>query len=92
MATTQELLKHLKQFPEGLTFTELQRFVVESNGLDYDAKDDQGRRKYRGYWSEVFSTSGTKYNGWFYVPKHSFFHAYTNKVGKRYVLKPEVQV
>jgi hypothetical protein len=87
MATTQQVTDHLKKFPQGLTFTELQRFIVETNGLDYDEKDSTGRRKYRGYWSEVLSASGTKYNGRFYEPKPSFLLDKCYKVDKRYILK-----
>lgn len=37
--------------PKGLTFSEIQRFVVEKlNGLNYDHKDGDGRRVNRGYW------------------------------------------
>lgn len=87
MATTAALVEHLAKFPEGLTFTELQRFIVESNGLDYDEKDGEGRRKYRGYWCSTLGTSGKQYNGRTYVPKHSFLLANCTKVGKRYVLR-----
>jgi hypothetical protein len=57
-----------KHHPKGARFTDLQRFIVELNGLNYDQKepimrwDDNlrqrvkvgMRRQWRGYWCDRF--------------------------------------
>lgn len=84
MATTAQLIQHLTKFPEGLTFTAIQRFVAETNGLNFDLRQvvnqwevNQGdepryRRQYRGYWCDRLCT-GTRY-----VTKYnSYGHAHS---------------
>lgn len=64
MLTRDVVLAHIAAHPQGLTFTEIQRFVVEAHGLDYDEKEvinswrvkqgDKPRyaRKHRGWWCD----------------------------------------
>lgn len=51
--------------PDGAMFSEIQRFIVESNGLNYDSyqpvyrngqwqETEQGLRTWRGYWCDYF--------------------------------------
>ena len=72
MTTTVELLNFAKTQPDGLTFGQLQRFVVETNGYDYDerikvrvwdGKDvvDRQVRRHRGYWCDALC--GSSYYG-----------------------------
>ena len=60
LLTRQEVLAFIAKHPEGLRFTDIQRFIVEWHGLDYD-KIDSGigwdgkkfkRRRYRGWWCD----------------------------------------
>ena len=46
---------------KGRSFTEIQRFIVELNGLDYDERDDTGRRRYRGYYCSSFFQNNWAY-------------------------------
>ncbi len=49
MANREALLSHIAKHPKGLTFGEIQRFVVEANGLNYDEKTETAAwRKVRG--------------------------------------------
>ena len=51
MTKTYELMHFIKRAgARGCTFSEIQRFIVEGNGLDYDARNCRGRRIRRGYW------------------------------------------
>jgi hypothetical protein len=65
-----KLLHFASQHPKGLRFTDLQRFIVELNGYDYDTFDlvrvwDSKysrlklarRRRYRGYWCDYLCKS-----------------------------------
>ena len=110
MCDTLAVLKHLSKFPSGMTFTEIQRFIVESNGLDFDkrivvnpweveaGKAPKHRRQYRGYWCDRLCTSaryvvsynsyGHAFGGWKPVP--GILEKFTDKIGKHYVLKPDV--
>ena len=94
MATSAALIQHIAKFPEGLTFTEIQRFIVESNGLDYDKQqvinswdvnngaEPRYRRQYRGYWCDRLCTK--------FFGGPGFLAQYCNKNGNRYTLKAGV--
>ena len=54
IAKKQKVIEFIKAVgSKGLTFGEIQRFVVEMNGLNYDQVDGSERRQYRGYWCEM---------------------------------------
>jgi len=81
MATTAQVIDFLKsKGSQGAAYSEIQRFVVEANGRDYDVRDSEGRRLYRGYWSNSLSGSST-------YGKTGLLAEYCVKVGKNYVLK-----
>lgn len=44
---TRRVLREISR-RDGMTLTEIQRFICEMNGLGYDADDGLGRRRYRG--------------------------------------------
>jgi hypothetical protein len=84
--------QHLEFIGTGKTFSEIQRFIVELNGFNYDEKrlesvwtrkgvEQRFLRRYRGYYCTVL------YGGWNQV---GFFFTYCDKVGKLWALKPEV--
>ena len=55
--TREEVLAHIGKFPEGLRFTDIQRFVVEWHGYNYDSYTTsiwtkRRQRTYRGYWCD----------------------------------------
>lgn len=53
MTKTDQIIEFVKQSGNGRTFGEIQRFIVELNGLNYDEFEDTWcgrRRKYRGYY------------------------------------------
>lgn len=80
---------------DGRTFSEIQRFVVEMNGLNYDEKNvdyyyptptgpaARYVRRYRGYWTAALC--GT--NGFYSKPRIGILKKYCEKVGKKYILK-----
>ncbi len=64
-ATRKAVLAHIAAHPEGLRFVDIQRFIVELNGLNYDEKEKvrvwtpdgkvkgyKAVRRYRGYWCD----------------------------------------
>jgi hypothetical protein len=66
----------------GLTFSEIQRFVVEMNGLNYDAIDGANRRRYRGYWCVMLcGTRGYFSTGRNYTPGILASYCYKNLQG-----------
>jgi len=89
MATTAALIKHLAKFPDGLTFAQIQRYIVESNGLDYDkqavinqwevsnGEEPRYRKQYRGYWCDRLS-NGTRY----FTVYNQYGHAHSTIVPK----------
>ena len=89
-----EVLAHIAKFPEGLRFTDIQRFVVEWHGYNYDHKTTDrwsGRthRTYRGYWcTNLIARPGP------YVSRMGILHLACTKdpVTKRYTVKPEVKM
>ena len=63
--TREQVLQHIAAHPEGLRFVDIQRFVVENNGLNFDEKEpvrvwgpdgsvigQKMVRRYRGYWCD----------------------------------------
>ena len=69
---------------KGLTFGEIQRFVVEMNGLNYDTIDGENRRRYRGYWCVILcGTRGEFSTGRNYTP--GILASCCTKIGDRYV-------
>lgn len=54
MTKTEQIIAFIKASPTGRKFGEIQRFIVELNGRDYDemVKNYKGQlvRKNRGYW------------------------------------------
>lgn len=59
---TGRLFQRIAKSPNGLTLSEMQKFLVEAVGLDWNEKDANGRRKYRGYWCTRLT------GGWAYGP------------------------
>jgi hypothetical protein len=51
MTKTERVLAEMKR-RGGMTFTQIQEFVVTMNGLDWNTRDGYGRRRYRGYWCD----------------------------------------
>lgn len=51
MTKTEWLLGEIKALG-GLRFSEIQRLIVTMNGLDWEERDRNGRRRYRGYWCD----------------------------------------
>lgn len=45
----QMLLDEIKA-RNGMRYSDCQRFVCKLNGYDFDEKDSDGKRKYRGFW------------------------------------------
>jgi hypothetical protein len=92
-----EVLKHIKNHPEGLTFGEIQRFVVEAHGLNYDEFErftcvwngrKISRRKYRGWWCDnLLGACKSPYRG-----RVGILIEFCDKVGKKYFLKPDAKI
>ena len=62
MATKEQVLKFIAESGEtGRTFTEIQKFVVATNGLDWNKRSYDGRLAYRGYW--CVNLRGGRYSG-----------------------------
>lgn len=90
----QTVLDHIKAAPNGLTFTEIQRFVVEAHGLDYDEKvvskkwtttglKDIKVRKHRGWWcANLLGSCNSPY-----TDRVGILQEYCVKEGKRYKVK-----
>lgn len=87
---TEKVLAHIAKHPAGLKFSEIQRFVVEGNGLDYDEKVEEHGwgntkkmvRRYRGYWCTNLIANRGPYNN-----RIGILHKFCDKVGDRYVVK-----
>jgi len=90
---TEQVIAHIAKHPAGLKFSEIQRFVVEGNGLDYDEKvkgyvwtntgmKETMVRRYRGYWCTNLIASPGPYND-----RKGILHTMCDKVGNRYVVK-----
>lgn len=74
---------------KGRSFGEIQRFIVEGNGLNYDEFEKTSwsghwRRRYRGYW--CVNLCGSMYTG----PGILQTYCYKNGMG-RYVLREAVR-
>lgn len=76
----------------GAKFSEIQRFIVEMNGKNYDeftiaTKWMARARKYRGYWCDYLCG-----NNWGGYKKRGILHEFCIKVSnKHYVLKSKIQ-
>ena len=53
------VLNFIRAKKQGRSFSEIQRFICDMNGLDFDKKNSDGTRRYRGYWC----TNLIGYNG-----------------------------
>jgi hypothetical protein len=52
MTKTERVLREIKK-NKGMRFTDIQKFVVTTNGLNWDERCGRtGKRKYRGYWCD----------------------------------------
>lgn len=59
------LLEEMKR-RDGMTTSEVQRFLCEMNGLNYDERDNyRGARAYRGYWCVALYGNGFRDPGIF---------------------------
>lgn len=85
--------------PDGAMFSEIQRFVVEMNGHNYDERDsrwdpvnqvvvaDGGGRRWRGYWCVNLYGVG----GYYGHPSEGILRKYCKQLpNRRYVLKEGV--
>ena len=78
------------QRKDGARHTDVQRFIVEDlKGFNYDEKDDNGKRRWRGYYAT--SLYGYGHNQVIQsVPfQVGIYRTYCDKVGKRYFIKKE---
>lgn len=82
----------------GRTFGEIQRFICEMNGLDYDKRVNEisnwerktyvSKRKYRGYWcTNLCGTGGT-----FTARREGILSKYCEKIGKKYYIMGDGRV
>jgi hypothetical protein len=63
MLKKEAVINFIKAKKSGRTFTEIQRFICDMNGLDFDEKHPiTGARRYRGYWCT--NLLGTGFNTW----------------------------
>ena len=94
--TRNEVLAHIAKFPEGLRFTDIQRFIVEWHGYNYDLIERftsvwSGRkitqRTYRGYWCDNLLGGNIYTNRRGILP----LACDRNPETKRYTVKPEVK-
>lgn len=90
MATTLDVVSFITNSENGKTFSEIQRFVCELNGRDYDQKEIQpwsGKlvRVNRGYWCDNLLSSNIDSQG--NIAKHGrmgILTKYCYKHNKRY--------
>lgn len=81
----------------GRTFGEIQRFICEMNGLDYDERVNEmnwgkntpvSKRKYRGYWCTNLCGTG----GYWNAPREGILSKYCEKIGKKYYIMGDGRV
>ena len=77
MLKREVVLNHIAK-SNGLTYGEIQRFIVEMNGLNYDEKTRYGQRRYRGYWNDYLLDT---------IYRVGLLNQYCKKVGKLYFIK-----